>query len=324
MKKIVITGANGFLGSTITAKSLENNYDIVPLVRNGSDISLLSEKTDIHYVDYWNENELNNLFSGQQILIHNAGLTRANNWKTYKKVNVDLTDRIIDIFNRTSSMEHLIFISSQAAAGPSSGNKPLDEESACNPVSLYGKSKLEAEKIIRQKVKKSWTIIRPASVFGPGDRDFLQMYKIIKKHIMLFPVQKEKIFSMIYSEDLAGFILSVLEDPKSQGQIFFAANDRSYTQVEIVQIIEQIMNTFSNHIVIPKILLDILAEIFELYSSITGELTVFNKERLKEFKLSNWQISNSKAKELLHFQPDFEIYEALNKTYQWYVQKGWI
>jgi len=324
MKKIVITGANGFLGSTITAKSLENNYDIVPLVRNGSDISLLSEKTDIHYVDYWNENELNNLFSGQQILIHNAGLTRANNWKTYKKVNVDLTDRIIDIFNRTSSMEHLIFISSQAAAGPSSGNKPLDEESACNPVSLYGKSKLEAEKIIRQKVKKSWTIIRPASVFGPGDRDFLQMYKIIKKHIMLFPVQKEKIFSMIYSEDLAAFILSVLEDPKSQGQIFFAANDRSYTQVEIVQIIEQIMNTFSNHIVIPKILLDILAEIFELYSSITGELTVFNKERLKEFKLSNWQISNSKAKELLHFQPDFEIYEALNKTYQWYVQKGWI
>jgi len=324
MKKIVITGANGFLGSTITAKSLENNYDIVPLVRNGSDISLLSEKTDIHYVDYWNENELNNLFSGQQILIHNAGLTRANNWKTYKKVNVDLTDRIIDIFNRTSSMEHLIFISSQAAAGPSSGNKPLDEESACNPVSLYGKSKLEAEKIIRQKVKKSWTIIRPASVFGPGDRDFLQMYKIIKKHIMLFPVQKEKIFSMIYSEDLAGFILSVLEDPKSQGQIFFAANDRSYTQVEIVQIIEQIMNTFSNHIVIPKILLDILADIFELYSSITGELTVFNKERLKEFKLSNWQISNSKAKELLHFQPDFEIYEALNKTYQWYVQKGWI
>jgi len=324
MKKIVITGANGFLGSTLTSKLLEQNIDVVPLVRNGSDVSLLPDNSDIQYVDYRNMDELEKAFSGQQILIHNAGLTKAVDWETYKKINVDLTEKIIDVFNRTPSMEHFIFISSQAAAGPSPENIPINEDSFCNPISLYGKSKLEAEKIVRNKVVKNWTIIRPASVFGPGDKDFLQMFKIIKKHIMLFPVRKEKIFSMIYSEDLVKFILSVVDEPKAYEQIFFVSNDNASTQEELADYIEQIQNTFSNHIVIPEILLDILAEIFELYRKFTGKLTVFNKERLKEFKLSNWQISNKKAKELLHFQPDHDIYEALNKTYLWYRQKGWI
>lgn len=324
MKKIVITGANGFLGSTITKRLLNEGYEVISLVRNGSDTSLLPENSNIKFVDYNSSSDLIRIFSDADVIIHNAGLTKAKNWKAYKEVNVDLTKRIVDLFNINPTIEHLIFLSSQAAAGPSLDNTPLDEDLRCHPVSLYGKSKLMAENLIRTKVEKKWTIIRPASIFGPGDKDFLQLFKMIKKHIMLYPIQKEKIFSMIYSDDVAELINLVIIKPETVGQIFFAANNESYKQVEIIGYIESIMDSFVNHFVIPEFLLKIISGIFELFSRITGKINVINMERMKEFRLDNWQISNKKSKDLLGFAPKYEIYEALHKTYQWYLEKGWL
>jgi nucleoside-diphosphate-sugar epimerase len=324
MKNIVITGANGFLGSTITAQALKGSSSISSLVRKGSNIDLLPENASIRYVDYSDVSDLKTALDGHEVLIHNAGLTRALSWDIYKKVNVDLTEDLIEIFNNSSSLKHFIFISSQAAAGPSNDGIPLVENTTCNPVSLYGKSKLQAENLIKDKIHTNWTIIRPASVFGPGDKDFLQLYKMIKKHLMLYPLQKKKIFSMIYSEDLASLILSTIDNHMAQNQIFFAANDQSYLQTEIVDYLEQIMTTFSNQIVIPAFLLNIVAEIFEIYGKLSGKLTIINKERLKEFKLADWQVSNKKAKKILDFKPKFEIFEALHRTYQWYLEKGWL
>jgi len=324
MKKIVITGANGFLGSTITATLLQQKYSVTPLVRKGSDTSLLNDNLNIRYIDYLDPEDLKRAVKDHDVLIHNAGLTRAKNWNLYKNANVVLTDQLIEIFNDTPALKHFVFISSQAATGPSLADIPLDESSPCYPVSQYGRSKLEAEKLIQQKVKKHWTILRPASVFGPGDRDFLQIFKMIKKHIMLFPVQKEKTFSMIFSLDLAQLITRIIESPQAYDQIFFAADDEAYQQTDIIFQIEQIMNTFTNHYVVPALFLDITAGFLEIYSKLTGRLSLINRERVKEFKLNNWQVSNRKAKELLNFKPGYEIYEALHKTYHWYLEKGWI
>jgi len=324
MKKIALTGANGFLGSTITAQALALDHEIRPLVRSGSNIELLPADTDPCYVDYNDLSDLQKALKGQQILIHNAGLTRAVSWEKYKKVNVDLTEKLIELFNNSPSLEHFIFVSSQAAAGPSKPHNPLTESSPCEPVSMYGKSKLEAEKLIRSKIEGNWTIIRPASVFGPGDKDFLQVYKMVKKHFMFYPIQKKKTFSLIYSEDLARLILSTIDKKEARKEIFFAANAKPVTQEELTEYLEDIMSTFSNHLVIPEFLISIIAQIFELYSKLSGKLSIINKERLQEFKLADWQVSSKKAKKILNFTPQFEIYEALHKTYQWYKTNGWL
>jgi nucleoside-diphosphate-sugar epimerase len=324
MKKIVLTGANGFLGSTITAQALTAGHQITPLVRQGSDISLLPEAAQIRYVDYSHLTDLETAFSQHQILIHNAGLTRALNWDKYRKTNIQLTEKLITIFNRSTSLEHFVFISSQAAAGPSTDGIPLTETSPCHPISMYGKSKLLAEDLIRKKIEGKWTIIRPASVFGPGDKDFLQIFRLIKKHLMLYPLQKEKIFSIIYSEDLARLILNCADNNLAYNEIFYATNREPLQQNIMVDYLEQIMTTFSNQFVIPEFWLNVVSWISEVYSKLTGKLTVINQERMQEFKLSNWQISGKKASQVLGFEPQFEIYEALHKTWQWYVQEGWL
>ncbi|MCK4696101.1 MAG: NAD-dependent epimerase/dehydratase family protein, partial [Candidatus Cloacimonetes bacterium] len=154
MEKIIITGANGFIGSFLTKKLLENDFEVTSLVRYGSNIDLLPENSNIVFIDYDDEKKVQNVFQNKEILIHCAALTRALNWDFYKKINIDLTAKLVDSFNSTQSLKQFIFLSSQAAAGPSIEGEPLSENDVEHPISLYGKSKLEAENIIKQKSEK--------------------------------------------------------------------------------------------------------------------------------------------------------------------------
>ena len=78
MKKIVITGSNGFIGSFLAKKLIQQKYDVTCFVRDGSNIELLPDNSQIVYVDYSNEKEISNLLQNQEIIIHVAALTRAN------------------------------------------------------------------------------------------------------------------------------------------------------------------------------------------------------------------------------------------------------
>ena len=144
--KILITGANGFVGSNLI-NSLKSDYDIFALVRNNSDINLISDEINIIRTDY-SEKDLKKIFSKVDIIIHLAGVTKGRNWEIFHKINMDLTNKISRIANESKNIKQLIFISSQAAAGMSKNEIPKNEHDNNLPVTFYGKSKLLAEQII--------------------------------------------------------------------------------------------------------------------------------------------------------------------------------
>ena len=322
MKKIIITGANGFVGSFLARKLREHHFDVTCLVRKGSDISLLSKDDNIVFINYNNDEQIKNVFRNHEILIHLAAKTKAKKWSEFQIANIFLTNKLIDIFNSENSFEQFIFISSQAAAGPSKGDKPKTEDDFCNPLSMYGKSKLEAEKLVQKKTKKNWTIIRPSSVYGPGDKDFLQYFRLISKHISPLIGFKKRYVSLIYVEELINFIIASVGIQKAFGEIFFASDGEIYRWEDFVENLRRAAGTFAITIRIPEFLLMPFATISEIIS--WKNYPTFSREKAREMLQESWLISNQKAKKILNFNPKPNLERNLKQTYLWYKNKRWI
>ncbi|MCK4653775.1 MAG: NAD(P)-dependent oxidoreductase [Candidatus Cloacimonetes bacterium] len=324
MKKIAITGSNGFIGSTLT-RILKKNYDVISLVRYGSNIELLPEDSTIVYIDYHKPDKIAEILKDVEILIHTAALTRAKTWQQFKKINIDLTEKLVDIFNDTESLKQFVFISSQAASGPAqSKTTPKIESDKCEPISMYGRSKFLAENIIKEKANKPWTIIRPVAVFGPGDKDFLQYFKLMKSHLAFITGFKKKYINLIYVDDLVEITSKTLVNEKAYNQILFASNSEAYSLENFIQNLGSFMNTYFITIHVPEILLYPIALIGEFFSIFSKKPPIINREKIKEFKERYWLVNNEKANKLLDFKPSDNIVQNLQTTYNWYKEKKWI
>ncbi len=324
MKKIVITGSNGFIGSFLAKELIQQKYDVTCFVRYGSNIELLPENSKIVYVDYSKEKEIYNLLQNQEIIIHVAALTRAKKWEQFKKINIDLTEKLINLYNTSNFLKQFIFISSQAAAGPAINKNPKTESDLCNPISMYGKSKLSAEKIIKEKAEKPWTIIRPVAVFGPGEKDFLQIFKMVKKHISISAGYSKKYINLISVNDLTDIIIKTMGNQKAFNQVFFASDGNVYSLDDFISNLEKALNTYSIRFRIPEMLLLPAALFSEFCAFHREKIPLFNREKVKEMKQQYWLVSNQKVKELLNFNTSTDLYTNLKKTYEWYKEKDWM
>jgi nucleoside-diphosphate-sugar epimerase len=329
MQKLIITGSNGFVGSALAnnllANNFKENYEVTCLVRHGSNVNLLPENIEIKYIDYNNIEAIMELLRGQDILIHTAALTRAKNWYQFRQINIDLTEKLLKIFNKTPSLKQFVFISSQAAAGPAPDkNTPRLESDECYPVTMYGKSKLLAENLIKEKAEKPWTIIRPVSVFGPGDKDFLQYFKLIKKHLAMFIGFRRKYYNFIFVDDLVEMISKTVNNKKAYNETFFTGGTDVLSIQQFIHNIESVMNIRALHLHIPQFLLYPIAVVSEMFALFSHRPPIVNREKIKEFKEDYWLVSNEKTKKILYFETSGNMLDNLKITYQWYKDIGWI
>lgn len=147
--KILLTGANGFVGSHIVEELILNNYDVTCIVRKNSNLQWIkTQSVKLKYGSLEDKQFLKEVVSDVDIVIHCAGVVRALDWNAYHEVNVVATKKIIEsVLENNINLKKFIFISSQAAMGPSFGGKIRQLNDEEYPVSDYGRSKLLAEKV---------------------------------------------------------------------------------------------------------------------------------------------------------------------------------
>ncbi len=304
---------------------MNSGNEVTCIVRAGSNIDLIEDKKKISYIDYINLDEIEHVLQGKDILIHTAALTRSRKWDTFQKINVDLTETLLKICN-DSSIKQFIFLSSQAVAGPAvNENSGKKEEDSPEPVTMYGKSKLLAEKIIRKNAKIPWTIIRPVSVYGAGDKDFLELFRMVKKHFVFLNSFRVKFYNLIYIDELNDLIEQTINNKTAYNEIFFAANPLRIKNSELHKLIGEAIKSKTITIRIPEFLLFPIASILELLSMIFKKsFPVLNRDKVKEFKEDYWIVDTSRSKEKLNIEFEDKYLLNFKKTYQWYKEKGWL
>jgi nucleoside-diphosphate-sugar epimerase len=322
--KIAITGANGFVGSRLTRYLINQGHEVIALVRSTADVSLLPIKSQINTIDYSSIENILNALDDCQILIHCAAVVRALNWQDMHEQNTILTERITEAVNKSDAISQFIFLSSQAAAGMGEKHKPKTEEDIAQPITWYGKSKLMAEEIIRSRCLTDWTIIRPVSVYGPGDKDFLQTFKLMKKHISVALGIKDKYLSLIYVDELCALINLSLNNPAAAKQVFFASDGEIYTHRMFCDALQAAGQTISLNITIPDALLFPIAVWGEAKSHWNKKSEILNLQKFKEFKGRYWTVSMDKAFRLLGYKPNANLTKNLHATWIWYKEQGWL
>lgn len=240
--KILITGANGFLGSWLCKVALsEPSNEVYAAIRKNANTSNIDSlaKLKIIELDYSSTesinlclDELKTQITSLDLIIHNAGLTKSTNGVDFSKINKGITERLIQSLFDTSILSNGAFsyISSQAALGPVDAGGPISE---------YGKSKLEAEKIVSES-GLNYLIFRPTGIYGPGDKEFLPLFKSVKSGFYPCAAPINQKLTLIHAFDVALNILNISSHLKNKTIHLSDGNIYSHKQVNTF-----ISNTFN-------------------------------------------------------------------------------
>src|SRR5262245_14346884 len=179
MPTVFLTGATGFVGHHVARSLVEQGWSVRALVRG--DASRLERLGKLPLVpvagDLSASTDLSTALASCDAIVHVAGIVKARTLDEYREGNARATQRLVDRGRRVCPNARFVLVSSQAAAGPARGGRPVTELDSPQPVSWYGVSKREGEEAVERGWKGLWLVIRPGVVYGPGDRGLLLMFR---------------------------------------------------------------------------------------------------------------------------------------------------
>jgi dihydroflavonol-4-reductase len=323
----LVTGANGFVGSHLVEGLLDKGYQVRCLVRKTSNLRWLSGlNVEYVYGDVAEKISLKEAVKDVDLVFHAAGLTKAKTREEYFKANAEGTKNLVEAcLEENPKLQRFVYIGSQAAVGPGDDEHPLNETAPCRPVTYYGESKLEGEKIVlRYASQIPLTIIRPPAVYGPRDTDMLGFFKVANKGFRIAFGRGESFVSLVYVKDLVDGIILASENLKAIEQIYFIADDKIYSWSDAFKIIAKVLNKKTIPLRIPKTLVFFLAFLPENFSRLCGGTTAFNTQKAKEITEKYWGLDVSKAKTELGFAPKYSLDKGAEETVRWYKERGWL
>ena len=325
--KILLTGANGFIGSFLTEKLVNKKYDVNCLVRSSSNIRWIANlNIQFLYGDLNDKKTLRNAIRGVDIIYHLAGVTKAG-WKSeYENGNYTGTKNLVDtILESGTKLKRFVFAGTQAAYGPSDSLRPIDENKTRLPLTDYGFSKLKAQQYVESKMDQiPVTIVVPPAVYGPRDNDVLEFFKTVKMGIIPQLGGKDKYASIIHVDDLTDGIIQAAESKNSIGQAYFLANPKPVAWSEIARITLDQLGKRAIRINIPYALVSTIAAFTEIQSRITRKPNILSRQKLIEMRQDFWICSSQKAKKDFGFEPKINIEEGIKDTLAWYVAHNWL
>jgi nucleoside-diphosphate-sugar epimerase len=325
----LVSGANGFVGSHLVDALLARGCRVRCLVRRTSDLSFIRHlPVEWVYVDLGrcSAEELERACTGVDAIYHCAALTRALDQETFYRVNARGTQALARCgMEANPDLKRFLYVSSLAAAGPSAGpDDLLDESRPPRPVTWYGKSKWAAEQALLDVA--DWlpvTIVRPAPVFGPRERDFYAYFRLVKWGLNLQLGRRDRWMSLVYVHDLTRLILMAADSEKTLGQTYFGCG-RGVTYAQLSQAIAEAQDKPTVRINLPEALLTPMSLWGRFQGRLTGQPALLNDQRVIDMRQRYWLCSGAKARQDLGFSPEYDLETAIRETASWYREHGWL
>ncbi|RLD91248.1 MAG: NAD(P)-dependent oxidoreductase [Bacteroidetes bacterium] len=324
MKKILITGASGFIGSFFVEEALKRNFEVYAGVRKSSSRKYLSNSA-IHFLelDFNDKKGLKNILKNSirfDYVIHAAGVIKTCHKDDFKTINYQYTKNFIEALQETDKVpDKFLFISSLAAFGSGNENtlQPISITDTPHPVTLYGKSKLMAEQYIQSLSDFPYLILRPTGVYGPREKDYYLAYKSIKLHIESYIGTKEQHLTFLYVTDFAKLVFNALES-EIIGKAYFVTDLKQYTAQEFNTIIKKTLNKKAIAIVFPKAIVKPIVIINEKISCLFGKPVTLNSDKYNELICKNWLCESAEIIKDFDFQPEYDLKKGVRKAIEWF------
>ncbi len=334
-KKILITGASGFIGSTAVDKALELGYETWAGIRaSSSKVYLQDERINFIDLNYADKNKLKEQLrefidkNGRfDYIVHSAGITKAVRKSEFDKVNSEQVRNFVDALIETDAVPDLfIFMSTLGAigVGDEANYTPLPCDTTPNPNTAYGKSKLKAENYLKKITDFPYVILRPTGGYGPRDKDYLILMRAVKNGMDVGAGFKKQILTFIYIDDLVKIIFDCI-DKNIYRKEYYVADGDVYTDTEFNTIVQQALQ--KKHVFRIKVPLWVVKPatfVSEKIFQFLNKPTTFNTDKYLIMRQRNWSCDITPLQRDLNFTPDYRLKEGVEKTVKWYKNQGWL
>ncbi len=304
-KTIAITGATGFVGNRMLDLVVREGYEARALTRRKQD-----DRANVTWVRGALDDavSLTALCSDTEVVLHIAGVVNAPDRAGFEACNVAGTLAVIEAAKQAGA-KRFIHVSSLAATQPK--------------LSIYGDTKATAEKIVALS-GLDWTIIRPPAVYGPGDGEMLDLFKMAKLGFVTLPPDADGRLSVIHVDDLCAALLALIPYHDDFTARIFELDDGKaggWTQASFARAIGWAMGKRITAVGLPKSLLRLGARADRLVRRDKAKLTA---DRINYFCHDDWTIDPQKRLPAQLWQPQIETREGLKDTAKWYRQNDWL
>lgn len=328
-----VTGGTGFVGSHLVEELLRRNVDEVRcLVR--SDPKWLSD-LDVSYVqgDLSDVETLWDALDGVTHVYHTAGLTRAPTWKPFYEVNVQGTLNLMGAIKHAAPDVERVLVTSSLAAVGRHDDGPATEDTPLHPVSRYGKSKAQMEVALKDShelPQSYWevlpiTVVRPSAVYGPRDRDILDFFQAVKRHVCpMVGGSTEPALSLVHVRDAVIGMVDATTTPGTAGETYHLGSPRPYSWNEIRRAATTALDTWAIPLPLPGTLVGAVGTAAELWGKLTGSYPPLNRDKAREIRYACTICSIEKAKEAFSYDPQVSLESGMRETVRWYEEEGWL
>ncbi|MCG3730769.1 UDP-glucose 4-epimerase family protein [Vibrio cincinnatiensis] len=306
--KVLLTGANGFVGKVLNAAMI-NHYQVLSAVRNKNS-ETFGKCVKIPDID--KNTQWDNALSGVHCVIHCAARVHIMNDSSldplseFRAVNTEGTVKLAHQAAE-SGVKRFIFLSSIKVNGESTSNGgPFTVFDQCLPEDPYGRSKSEAEEqllVLGKETGMEIVIIRPTLVYGPGVKaNFASLMGLVAKGIPLpFGCIIKNKRSLVSVDNLVDLIITCIDHPKAANQVFLVSDDHDVSTSEMVREMAIALGKPTWQLPVP----------IWCYK-LAGKL--FNKSDVVDRLIGSLQVDISHTKETLDWAPPQTLQEGFKKT----------
>jgi UDP-glucose 4-epimerase len=304
LTKILITGANGFIGNILCETPFPRDMDFVPVVRKAP------QGRQFPVGDISAETEWGNILAGCHVVIHLAARVHVMDDRSgdplaaFRAMNLDAT---MNLAKQAvlCGVKRFVFVSSVKVNGEETTDRPFTAFDEPAPIDPYGQSKFEAEIALRELSRQTGlevVIVRPPLVYGPGVRaNFLRLMQLVKMGIPLpFGAIKNR-RSMVAADNLIDLLLVCARHPAAAGQTFLVSDDNDVSISELLRMLADAMGKRALLLPVPS-------------GAIVGAASLLGKSDVANRLVGSLQVDISHTKSTLQWAPQARMADTLKKT----------
>lgn len=317
--RALVTGGTGFVGGHLVDRLLAAGDEVTALVRSTArGAGLAARGVRLVKGDLHDQAALREAVRGQQVVYHVAALVGAVDEAEFLRANREGTANVVAAMEAVAPYARLVLVSSLAAAGPAVPGRPRRDAESAAPVTMYGRSKLASEEVVRSS-GLPWVIARPPAVYGPRDIDnFATLYRFARFGVAPVFGDGSQEVSLVYAPDLAEALRLAGVTPGIEGRAYFTNHPEVVTTRDIVTGIAKSMGRSVTVLPVPRPLASLALGAVGGVSGLLKRKTILRADKAHEFFQPAWTADPAPMMGDTGWVPAHDMALGLARTWDWY------
>jgi len=342
----VVTGSSGFIGARLVDALVWRGWTVRRLARAGTPLAEAAAEParppgapaplgtrETHVVDFTRPEtlEASPALDDADVVFHLAGVTKGRGEDEFRAGNVAPTRALLDAITARVAAgarppKRFVYVSSQAAAGPApAAEQPVGEDDPPQPFEPYGRSKLEAEAVVREHAGGiPWTIVRPSAVYGPGDNDFLTLFRQAAHGVGVYPGSREARLSIVYVDDLVDALVRAGTLPAAAGRVYFVESEAVSWRDVYRAAAAAAHFPLRFELDVPAWVLGVAGRAGDVASRVLRRPTLVSSQKVTLGRPRWWLCDGTRARDELGVVSRVSLADGAKRTMRWYREKGWV